>query len=67
MGFVDPARLVVVRYPITVASWWCLGRLAPRSPVAVLVFMAAGVFTASLLRYWPLRIANRRGWRRLGR
>ena len=29
-----------------------LGRLAPRSLVAVLVFMAAGVFTASLLRHW---------------
>ena len=28
------------------------GRLAPRSLVAVLVFMAAGVFTASLLRHW---------------
>lgn len=29
-----------------------LGRLAPRSLVAVLVFMAAGVFSASLLRHW---------------
>ena len=29
-----------------------LGRLAPRSLVAVLVFMAAGIFTASLLRHW---------------
>jgi uncharacterized membrane protein YedE/YeeE len=29
-----------------------LGRMAPRSLVAVLVFMAAGVFTASLLRHW---------------
>ena len=27
-------------------------RLAPRSLVAVLVFMAAGVLTASLLRHW---------------
>jgi len=29
-----------------------LGRLAPRSLVAVLVFMAAGILTASLLRHW---------------
>jgi uncharacterized membrane protein YedE/YeeE len=29
-----------------------LGRLAPRSLVAVLVFMAAGIFAASLLRHW---------------
>lgn len=29
-----------------------LGRLAPRSLVAVLVFMVAGIFTASLLRHW---------------
>jgi len=29
-----------------------LGRLAPRSLIAVLVFMAAGIFTASLLRHW---------------
>ncbi|HYN62196.1 MAG TPA: YeeE/YedE thiosulfate transporter family protein [Rubrivivax sp.] len=29
-----------------------LGRLAPRSLVAVLVFMAAGIFKASLLRHW---------------
>jgi len=29
-----------------------LGRLSPRSLVAVLVFMAAGIFTASLLRHW---------------
>jgi hypothetical protein len=29
-----------------------LGRLAPRSLVAVLVFMTAGIFTASLLRHW---------------
>ncbi|MFZ4537292.1 YeeE/YedE family protein [Propionivibrio sp.] len=29
-----------------------LGRLAPRSLAAVLVFMAAGIFTASLLRHW---------------
>jgi len=29
-----------------------LGRRAPRSLVAVIVFMAAGIFTASLLRHW---------------
>jgi uncharacterized protein len=29
-----------------------LGRLAPRSLAAVLVFMAAGILTASLLRHW---------------
>jgi hypothetical protein len=29
-----------------------LGRLAPRSLVAVIVFMVAGIFTASLLRHW---------------
>jgi uncharacterized membrane protein YedE/YeeE len=29
-----------------------LGRLAPRSLAAVLVFMTAGIFTASLLRHW---------------
>lgn len=29
-----------------------LGRLAPRSAVAVLAFMGVGVFTASLLRHW---------------
>ena len=29
-----------------------LGRLAPRSMVAVIVFMAVGIFTASLLRHW---------------
>ncbi len=29
-----------------------LGRLSPRSLVAVLVFMAAGIFAASLLRHW---------------
>jgi len=29
-----------------------LGRLSLRSLVAVLVFMAAGIFTASLLRHW---------------
>lgn len=29
-----------------------LGRLAPRSLVAVLAFMAAGIFCASLLRHW---------------
>jgi uncharacterized protein len=29
-----------------------LGRLAPRSLVAVLAFMVAGIFTASLLRHW---------------
>ena len=29
-----------------------LGRRAPRSLVAVIVFMAAGIFTASPLRHW---------------
>ena len=29
-----------------------LGRLAPRSFVAVLAFMATGIFAASLLRHW---------------
>jgi uncharacterized membrane protein YedE/YeeE len=29
-----------------------LGRLSPRSLVAVLVFMATGIFAASLLRHW---------------
>ena len=29
-----------------------LGRLAPRSAVAVLAFMGAGVLTASLFRHW---------------